>query len=140
MKTIPLPQLLSLLLALCYGSGSLSAAEPKTAEPKGFKNASVEEFDKLRADKKNVVLDVRTKKEFDAGHIPGAVNIDWNGPDFAKKAAELDKGKTYLVHCAAGVRSSKACEMMAGKLQFTSCINLQQGFKAWEKAGKAVEK
>ena len=138
MKTIQ--PLFCLLAATVLGAGALPAAESKPAETKTIKNVGVEEFDKLRADKKNVVLDVRTKKEFDAGHIPGAVNLDWNGPDFAKKAAELDKGKTYLVHCAAGGRSAKACDLMANKLQFPSCINLEGGFKGWEKAGKPVEK
>jgi len=108
-------------------------------EAKSFKNADVAEFDKLRADKKNIVLDVRTKKEFDAGHIPGAVNIDVNAPDFEEKVARLDKGQTYLVHCGAGVRSVKACEKM-GKLEFPKLVNLEGGFKAWEKAGKPVEK
>src|SRR5258708_40120479 len=61
------------------------------AETKGFKNIGVEEFDKLRADKQNRVLDVRTPSEFAAGHIPGALNIDVNAPDFEKKAAEVDK-------------------------------------------------
>ena len=108
--------------------------------PPAFKNVGPDEFDKLRADPKNVVLDVRTKKEFDSGHIPGAINIDWNGPDFAKKAAELDKSKTYLVHCAAGVRSVKACNLMAGKIGLTNSYNLVEGFKSWEKAGKPVQK
>ena len=40
-------------------------------------------FDKLRQQTNTVVLDVRTPKEFAAGHIPGATNIDWNGADFA---------------------------------------------------------
>ena len=100
----------------------------------------VEEFDKLRADKKNVVLDVRTAKEFATGHMAGAVNIDWNGPDFEKQAAALDKSKTYLVHCAAGGRSAKACALMNSKLKFPSCYNLEGGMRAWEKAGKPVEK
>ena len=114
-------------------------AAPGKKEAKPFKNADVAEFDKLRADKKNVVLDVRTKKEFDAGHIRGAVNIDVNAPDFDEKVARLDKGKTYLVHCGAGVRSVKACEKM-GKLEFPKLVNLEGGLKAWEKAGKPVEK
>ena len=107
---------------------------------KDYKNVGVEEFDKLRADKKNVVLDVRTKEEFDAGHLPGAVLLDWNGEDFEKQAAKLDKGKTYLVHCASGGRSAQACALMSRKLNLTNCYNLKGGFTAWEKAGKPVEK
>ena len=104
-----------------------------------FKNIGVDQFDKLRQQTNAVVLDVRTPKEFAAGHIPGAVNIDWNAADFGKKAAALDKSKTYLVHCAVGGRSAKASDKMTA-IQFTNVYNLEGGMKAWEKAGKAVEK
>jgi len=108
-------------------------------EAKAFKNVGVAEFEKLRADKKNIVLDVRTQKEFQAGHIPGAVNIDVNAPDFPEKIAGLEKNKTYLVHCAAGVRSAKACDKMS-HLAFPMLYNLEGGFKAWEIAGNQPEK
>jgi phage shock protein E len=99
----------------------------------------VEEFDKLRANKNHVVLDVRTGREFKAGHIPGAVNIDANAPDFAEKVAKLDKNKTYLVHCAAGGRSARACKQLEG-IGFKELYDLAPGFNAWQKAGKPVEK
>ena len=59
--------------------------------------------------------------------------------DFEAKAAALDKGKTYLVHCASGIRSVRACEKLE-KLDFPSLYNLPGGFKAWVKAGEPVEK
>jgi len=118
------------LSALCWVAG---------AQQGGFKNVGVEEFDKLRQQTNAVVLDVRTPKEFAAGHIPGATNIDWNAGDFASKVSAMDKNKTYLVHCAAGVRSGKASDKMEA-LKFTTVYNLPGGFKAWEKAGKPVEK
>ena len=113
------------------------AAEKKGAEP--FKNVSVAGFEKLRADRKNVVLDVRTREEYAAGHIAGAVNIDVNAPDFEEKVSKLDKNQTYLVHCAAGARGAKACGKMS-KLDFPKLYNLEGGFKAWEKAGNKAEK
>src|SRR5437879_5373183 len=112
---------------------------PEKKEAKGFKNVDVAGFEKLRADKKNVVLDVRTQKEFEAGHIPGAVNIDVNAADFPEKVARLEKNKTYLVHCGAGVRSVKACDKMS-HLAFPKLYNLEGGFKAWETAGNKPEK
>ena len=133
MKTIHLA-----LLVLGLFATQLSAAD-KPPVPKAVKNVGVEEFDKLRADKKNVVLDVRTPEEFAKGHIPGAVNLNVNAPDFQKKLAELDKSKTYLVHCAHGARSAKACALM-DKVAFTNVVNLEPGMSAWEKAGKPVEK
>lgn len=114
-------------------------APGSTAEAGGFKNLNVAEFAKLAADKQNVILDVRTAKEFEAGHIAGAVNLDFLSPDFQKRAGALEKGKTYLVHCATGVRSARACGKL-GQLDFPKLYNLPGGFKAWEKAGQPVEK
>jgi rhodanese-related sulfurtransferase/thioredoxin-related protein len=105
----------------------------------GFKDLSVEEFASMAADKRNVILDVRTPEEYQAGHIAGAINLDVIGPDFLKKAGALDKSKTYLVHCASGVRSLRACSKLE-KLDFSKLYNLPGGFKAWVKAGRPVEK
>ena len=140
MKTL-IPIIAAVVLASCLAA---KAQDPKpkaesAAAAKAFKNVGVEEFEKLAADKKNVVLDVRTPTEFAAGHIKDAVNIDFNAPDFEKKVAALAKDKTYLVHCAGGVRSSKACQKMS-EINFQHLFNLEPGFKAWEKAGKTVEK
>ena len=115
-----------------------AAAAPPAQEIK-MKRVGVEEFAKLRADTNNIVLDVRTEKEFQAGHIPGAVHIDVNAKDFEKQVGKLGTNKTFLVHCAAGVRSRRAC----GRLDaagFQNLIDLAPGFNGWEKAGQPVEK
>jgi phage shock protein E len=138
MKLIRLAAFALVLTALPLCAAEVPRAD-KPPLPKTARNVGPEEFDKLRAQKNTVVLDVRTEKEFKSGHIPGAVNLDFNAPDFAKKAGELDKSKTYLVHCAGGVRSAKACGVM-DKLALTNLVNLEPGFKAWEKAGKPVQK
>ena len=76
---------------------------------------------------------------YDTGHIPGAVNLDVDAPDFPEKIGKLDKNKTYLVHCAAGGRSAKACDRMS-RLDFPKLYNLAGGFRAWEKAGNKPDK
>jgi rhodanese-related sulfurtransferase len=116
----------------------LAATQPAT-RPLVRQDVGVDEFETLWRGKKYVVLDVRTPSEFSAGHLAGAVNLDVKGPDFDKKVAELDKQQVYLVHCASGVRSLTACDRMT-KLKFEHLYNLQGGFKAWERAGKPVEK
>lgn len=103
------------------------------------RNVSIDEFDKLRTSKTNVILDVRTEKEFKAGHIPGATLVDINSPDFNEKIAKLDKSKTYLVHCAAGGRSAKACKKLEAA-GFANLVHLPDGFQGWKKAGKPIEK
>src|ERR1044071_3044310 len=104
MKTINALLLYCLFVAAPF---NLFAADKETAKG-GMQNIGVAQFEKLRTNKDSVVLDVRTEKEFAAGHMPGAINIDVNAPDFPEKVKSLDPSKTYLVHCAAGVRSRKA--------------------------------
>jgi len=111
-------------------------AAGKAAEPR---RVDVNEFEKLWQDKHNVVLDVRTPKEFAAGHIPGAINLDVNAPEFGEKISTLSKDKVYLVHCAAGVRSARACRTM-NLSGFQHLIDLAPGFKGWQQASKPVEK
>lgn len=128
---IALPMLAATLLT------ANSGAQPQKAVP--YKNVAPEEFERLTQQPKHVILDVRTAKEFSAGHIKGAINIDVNAPDFQEKVGELDKDSTYLVHRAAGGRSVTACEALNSR-RFQSLFNLEGGFKAWTKAGKPVEK
>jgi rhodanese-related sulfurtransferase len=132
--------LLAVLLAapIAWSADDKAPPASKQASTK-VKRVDVEEFDKLRANKENMVLDVRTEKEFKASHIPGALNIDVNAADFDEKIAKLDKNKTYLVHCAAGVRSARACKRLEGA-GFKELYDLAPGFKGWERAGKPTEK
>jgi len=126
-------------LALAQAPAASAASPAAAAKKKGFADLNAESFDKMRQDGTNVVLDVRTKEEYDKVHIPGSIHLDFNSPEFEQKVAALDKSKTYLVHCASGGRSSRACAKMT-KLNFKSLYNLEGGITGWEKAGKPVEK
>lgn len=94
---------------------------------------------KLVAEKKVVVLDLRTPEEFRAGHIAGATNVDYLAPGFEQRLNTLPKTQPYLVHCAAGGRSTK-CLPLLREQHFRSIYHLDGGLKAWEKAGLPVEK
>jgi rhodanese-related sulfurtransferase len=115
--------------------GLARAADDKA----GHRNVGPDEFERLAKMPDAVVLDVRSPKEYATGHLKGAMLIDWNGKDFEPKVKALDRGKTYLVHCAVGGRSAKASEKLDG-WGFSKVVNLEGGIKAWEKAGKPVEK
>ena len=101
---------------------------------KRFRNVDVAEWETLRKDAKVVVLDVRTAEEYADGHMQGAINLDIRGGKFAETLAGMDKSKTYLVHCAVGGRSAKACGQM-DSLKFEKVLNLSGGIIAWEAAG-----
>ena len=126
-------------VVLAQEKAAKPAAEKKAAAK--VENIKPEQFDALRKADTNstVVLDVRTKKEYREGHIPGSVLIDFNADDFEQQVAKLDKSKTYLVHCASGGRSARACKKM-DQLGFQKLYNLEGGMGAWEKAGKPVKK
>jgi rhodanese-related sulfurtransferase/type 1 glutamine amidotransferase len=96
-------------------------------------------FEKMWQGDKLTLLDVRTTPEYKAGHIPGTKWIDWFSPKFADEVAKLDKSKIYLVYCAGGVRSARACKKMS-EMGFKYTVDLAPGFNGWKAAGKAIEK
>src|SRR3954468_3794511 len=121
---------------IAFAADDKPATEKKTT---AVKRIGVEEYDKLRADKSNVILDVRSAEEFKTGHVPGATNININSSSFDAEVAKLDKDKTYLVNCAVGMRSAKACKKLEAA-GFKNLYDLGPGFDGWKKADKPVEK
>ena len=130
--------ILAFLLAVIPGR---AAEEPAAAAllASVVKRIEVEQYDALRANTNNVLLDVRTPAEFVKGHIPRAINVDINSSSFTEKLASLDTNKTYLVNCAVGMRSARACKKMES-MGFKNLYDLGAGFDGWKKAGKPVEK
>lgn len=110
----------------------------KSAEA-GVKYVDANQAQKLIADKKVIVLDLRTPSEFKSGRIAGATNIDFLAPDFEARIDKLDPNKSYLVHCASGGRSTHSLPVFH-KHHFEMIYHLDGGIKAWEKAGLPVEK
>jgi rhodanese-related sulfurtransferase len=81
-----------------------------------------------------VVLDVRTRGEFNEGHIANAINIDVESDSFMNEIAKLDKSKTYAVYCRSGRRSADAVAKMSNE-QFISLAHLNGGVIDWSNAG-----
>jgi rhodanese-related sulfurtransferase len=125
-------------IKVARGEQSKAAAATARAEG-GFKEIKAGDYEKQRSKNKTVVLDVRSPEEFAKGHVPGAVNIDINAPDFAAKVAPFDKKQTILVNCHAGSRGAVASAELA-RLGFKTVCNLEGGLDAWEKAGHTAEK
>ncbi len=61
-----------------------------------------------------VILDVRTKAEYDTGYIPGAILLPYD--EIVEKADKVlpDKSKTILVYCLSGRRSANAADVLMG--------------------------
>ena len=86
-----------------------------------------------------VILDIRTPREFKAGHIEGAELIDFYSKDFLKKMRALDKNKIYLIYCRSANRSSKTLQMIKD-MGFTSLYNMDRGIKGWRQKGFTIVK
>lgn len=100
-------------------------------QAKKYQDISEGEFSELMKAQDTVVLDVRTKEEFQASHLAEAQNIDFLDPmKFNHDVDLLDKNKTYLIYCRSGARSASACSVMADK-EFSKLYNLRGGIMSW---------
>ena len=97
-----------MFLLIASWSGVLGAVEPTT--------------DSLAKVSKNVeywyavLVDVREKSEWDAGHIDGAISLPLSeldeGVDAASLAKRLPKDKVLYIHCALGKRALTAAGIL----------------------------
>ena len=59
-----------------------------------------------------VILDVRTREEYDQGHIPGATLIPYTEIEARAEEELPDKDQLILVYCRSGRRSKLAAEAL----------------------------
>lgn len=81
-----------------------------------------------------VILDVRTPEEFNAGHIDGAIMIDFYEADFGEQIAALDPDVPYVIYCNSGNRSGQTTLIM-NELGFGDVADVDGGIQAWNTAG-----
>jgi len=104
---------------------------------KEFKSIKPEEFaQKIESTANPQILDVRSPKEYSEQHLDNAVNINWNGDDFDKKVAELDKSEPVFVYCLSGGRSNKASTKLT-ELGFKEVYEMDGGIVKWNASGLA---
>ena len=59
-----------------------------------------------------IILDVRTREEYDEGHIPGATQISHEEIEEKAEQVLTDKDQLILVYCRSGRRSKIAAEAL----------------------------
>ncbi|HEY6402761.1 MAG TPA: rhodanese-like domain-containing protein [Blastocatellia bacterium] len=92
--------------------------------------------DLLNSQKDLQVIDVRQPGEYDAGHVPSAVNAPL--ARVVESVREFDPTRRTAVICAGGFRSSAATSVLE-RLGFKKLLNVLGGTGAWIKAGYPVE-
>ncbi|MDH3392018.1 MAG: rhodanese-like domain-containing protein [Desulfobulbaceae bacterium] len=91
----------------------------------------------LDAGKAIVLLDVRDSVEFDAGHLPKAVNISRGLLEFKVGGMLPDKNANIVVYCRTDARSALATAVMQ-EMGYTNVKNMLGSFKAWGLAGYPI--
>ena len=104
-----------LIVALLAGSSLVSlaacAGDSGSTESTSLKDAT------------STIIDVRSPEEFAAGHLEGAINLDYEGGTLEAELGSLDQDAAYIVYCQSGRRSALATTLMT-EAGFTEVADL----------------
>ena len=82
-----------------------------------------------------VILDVRERREWKAGHAPGSKNIPLS--TLASQTDELAVDRRYIAVCRSGSRSRSATAQL--RKAGLDVVNLKGGMHGWRRAGLPLE-
>lgn len=112
-----LPLILVLLLVLTGCGNTDTDAQSETYE----KISMSEGIKRMESDEDYILLDVRRADEFEAGHIPGAVNLPNEEIGNEDIPSLPDKEQTIYIYCRSGNRSKQAADKLLA-LGYTNLI------------------
>ncbi|MFI2743172.1 rhodanese-like domain-containing protein [Zhouia sp. PK063] len=93
---------------------------------------SAEVFKTLIQERNVQLVDVRSKAEYESGHIKGAYNIDFFKQGAFKSSFEkFDKTKPIYVYCRSGHRSGQSAKQL-NHIGFQEIYDLKGGYMAWK--------
>jgi len=99
-----------------------------------MKNISVEELKEMQKNGEDFfLLDVRTKSEWDGGHIDGSVQLSVSAVQTGVEELIPDKDTPVVAYCATGSRSLMAVTFMR-MMGYTNLMNLEDGYVAYREA------
>ncbi|MFD0226247.1 rhodanese-like domain-containing protein [Streptomyces hirsutus] len=105
---------------------------------KGEQRLSVDEARALTTGEspEAVLLDVREKSEWEAGHAPGAVHASLTGLVAGAALPQAARCRPLVVVCRSGHRSRQAAELLAAR--GADAVDVKGGMNAWAAAGHPV--
>lgn len=104
----------------------------KTCFFRDKENISIKEAEEILKTNENVILlDVRSKQEYQEGHLQGSINIPVY--DIQNKASTKLKNKEAIIiaYCSAGIRSKKALKILR-KLGYRNLYTIEGGIEIYE--------
>jgi len=142
-----IPKIIAILCSIffIFGAAVIHSDEIVKTVPQLIKNAksqisevtALELKNDLDAGKEFVLLDVRTAKEFDAGHIPKSVNLQRGLLEFLIGKKYPEKDTNLVLYCRTDPRSA-LCTNALKEMGYSNAKNLKGGFKAWGEAGYSI--
>src|SRR5690606_1246391 len=92
---------------------------------------SAGEFEKGMQQPGVQLLDVRTAKEFNTGHLPDALQADFTkNEESISRIGDLDKSRPVYIYCQSGGRSTAAAKWMRSN-GYNDVVELKGGVMAW---------
>ena len=101
------------------------------------KDIPVLSVEELQTKSNIILLDTRTKAEYDVSHIENAVWVLEKDLDL-KSFKKFYKEQTIVVYCSVGYRSEKLVKKLL-RLNFENTFNLHGGIFDWVNKGNPVE-
>lgn len=86
-----------------------------------------------------LLIDVRSKEQFNAAHIAGARHIPGDSIADGAKALERFKEKPIIAYCESGTTAGAAARHL-GRLGFHKAFNLRGGLGAWRQDNLPLDK
>lgn len=101
------------LLSACVLASGCEKKEENKIEDVAIVKVTCSEM-KEEVNKGAILLDVRTKEEYDEKHLDNAINIDYYQDDFLDQVLEElpDKNKAIVLYCRSGVRAEEAANVL----------------------------
>jgi len=115
---------------------SVTAEEKPVAGPKKIKAEELNE--RIQRSQAPLILDVRSKGEFEQDHIPGAINIPHD--QLSSRLTEIEVAKTdeIVVYCRSGIRAGIA-ETILDNYGYVNLRDLEGHMAVWKKGGYPTE-
>jgi rhodanese-related sulfurtransferase len=125
--------LAAILLSVCQLNFAQSSNSVSS-----INSVSANEFNKLVSSGNYTLLDIRTTKEFEEGHINSAINIDFYNREFEQKIL-LYKSVPVLIYSRSSGQSKQALNKLS-ELNFEKVVELENGIVAWKREGLPLVK
>ena len=137
--------LVAVFLLACHGADNQSPTQTQkavaaaTPYPDGARRITIEELEKLTAEGKAFIVDVRTQDAYNVSHIPNSILIP--SGEIVNPLNELPRDKIIVTYCSGHEEHPSAGAVVALKRKgIDNAAALLGGFNLWLQKGKPVVK